>query len=145
MVMPGIDGDADVETIRRAKVSDKVPAYRVRWHVHAREITGGPIATAWDATTRPTINVLDEGGVHSQRGSAGTRRQLTVPSPRNRGPYPDQWRGASLRVTSRTPDAYGSPAVTARDSLVSRMTSRSLPKPNKKSPSIVLSSFRVPE
>lgn len=67
----GINSDADVETIRRAKASGKAPAYRTWWDGHAEVNTSGPIATDWDVSTWPTIYVLDDEGVIRSVGDRG--------------------------------------------------------------------------
>ena len=74
----GINSDADVETIRRAKASGKAPAYRTWWDGHAEVNTSGPIATAWGVTTWPTIYVLDEEGVIRSIGDRGGHLIATV-------------------------------------------------------------------
>lgn len=71
VVLLGINSDADVETIRRAKASGKAPMYRTWWDGHAEVNTSGPIATAWDVSTWPTIYVLDEERVIRSVGDRG--------------------------------------------------------------------------
>ena len=71
VVLLGINSDANVETIRRAKASGKAPAYRTWWDGHAEVNTSGPIATAWDVATWPTIYVLDGEGVIRSLGDRG--------------------------------------------------------------------------
>ena len=78
VVLLGINSDADVETIRRAKASGKAPAYRTWWDGHAEANTSGPIATEWGVTTWPTIYVLDEEGVIRSVGGRGGHLIATV-------------------------------------------------------------------
>ena len=68
VVLLGVNSDADVETIREAKVRERLP-YRTWWDGHGQEESGsvaatkGPIATAWEVFGWPSIFVLDREGV----------------------------------------------------------------------------------
>ena len=74
----GINSDADVETIRRAKATGKAPSYRTWWDGHGEKATSGPIASAWNVTGWPAIYVLDEEGVIRTVGDRGGHLIATV-------------------------------------------------------------------
>jgi peroxiredoxin len=62
VVLLGINSDAELETIQKAKIDERLP-YRTWWDGHEENSTQGPIATAWNVTGWPTIYILDEEGV----------------------------------------------------------------------------------
>ncbi len=75
IVLLGINSDAELETIRQAKVDERLP-YRTWWDGHSQPdadivAAKGPIATRWNVTGWPTIYILDEEGVIRFVGKRG--------------------------------------------------------------------------
>ena len=75
IVLLGINSDAELETIRQAKIDENLP-YRTWWDGHGQPdadvaATEGPIATQWNVTGWPDIYILDEEGVIRFVGSRG--------------------------------------------------------------------------
>lgn len=67
LVLLGVNSDAQLETIRQAKIDEGL-AYRTWWDGHGQPdaeyaATEGPIATAWHVIGWPATYVLDEEGV----------------------------------------------------------------------------------
>ncbi len=67
VVLLGVNSDAKLETIQRAKIDEELP-YRTWWDGHSQPdadvaATEGPIATEWNVSGWPAIYVLDEEGV----------------------------------------------------------------------------------
>lgn len=67
VVLLGVNSDAELETIRQAKIDEGLP-YRTWWDGHSQPdadvaATEGPIATEWNVRGWPAIYVLDEEGV----------------------------------------------------------------------------------
>ena len=67
VVILGVNSDAELETIRQAKIDEELP-YRTWWDGHGQPdadvvAAEGPIATRWNVSGWPTIYVLDEEGV----------------------------------------------------------------------------------
>ena len=62
VVLLGVNSDAELATIRQAKIDEGLD-YRTWWDGHAALPTAGPIATAWNVLTWPMIYILDEDGV----------------------------------------------------------------------------------
>ena len=68
VVLLGVNSDADVETIRKAKASGEAPSYRTWWDGHSQPdadvvAADGPIANEWNVRGWPTIFILDQEGV----------------------------------------------------------------------------------
>ena len=75
IVLLGINSDAELETIRQAKIDENLP-YRTWWDGHGQPdadvaATEGPIATQWNVTGWPDIYILDEEGVIRFVGNRG--------------------------------------------------------------------------
>ncbi|MCY4398184.1 MAG: redoxin domain-containing protein [Gemmatimonadetes bacterium] len=75
IVLLGINSDAELETIRQAKIDEQLP-YRTWWDGHSQPdadvvAADGPIATRWNVTGWPTIYILDEEGVIRFVGKRG--------------------------------------------------------------------------
>lgn len=70
VVLLGINSDEELETIRQAKIDERLP-YRTWWDGHGERATKGPIASAWNVTAWPSIYVLDEEGVIRSVGKRG--------------------------------------------------------------------------
>jgi len=70
VVLLGINSDEELETIRQAKIDERLP-YRTWWDGHGEKATEGPIATGWNVTAWPSIYVLDEEGVIRYVGKRG--------------------------------------------------------------------------
>ena len=77
VVLLGVNSDAELETIQRAKIDEGLP-YRTWWDGHSQPdadvvAAEGPIATRWNVTGWPKIYVIDDEGVirhTNKRGGA---------------------------------------------------------------------------
>ena len=77
VVILGVNSDAELETIRQAKIDEELP-YRTWWDGHSQPdadvvAAKGPIATEWGVTGWPTIYVIDGEGVirHASKRGGG--------------------------------------------------------------------------
>lgn len=109
VVLLGINSDEELETIRQAKIDERLP-YRTWWDGHGEKATGGPIATEWNVTAWPSIYVLDEEGVIRSVGKRGGELISAVDqllAERRMREYEAEAAGAAEADAAKTSDVAG--------------------------------------